>query len=82
MLKIETNLDERGRITIPDEYQRAVGLHSGDKVILVLDKGELRLIPAAEAVKRAQALVRNYIPEGRMLSEELIEDRRTEAAHE
>jgi AbrB family looped-hinge helix DNA binding protein len=82
MLKIETKLDEGGKITIPDEYRRAIGLETGDTVILVLEKGELRVIPSSEAIKHAQALVRRYIPKERVLSEELIRERRTEAANE
>ena len=82
MLRIETRLDEVGKITIPDEYRRAIGLETGDTVILVLEKGELRIIPSSEAIKHAQALVRRYIPRERILSAELIRERRVEAAHE
>ena len=78
MLKIETKLDESGKITIPDECRRATGLETGDTVILMLDKGELRVIPPAEAIRRAQSLVRRYVSGDRMLSEELIRERHVE----
>jgi hypothetical protein len=49
-------------------------------------KGDRRAIqgiepsPLHEAIKRAQALVRSYIPEERSLADELVEERRREAA--
>lgn len=38
-----------------------------------------RVLTPREAIKRAQAVVRSYVPEGTSLSEELIADRRKEA---
>jgi hypothetical protein len=47
-----------------------------------MDESGLRLYTPAQAVARAQSLVRNYIPEERSLSEELISERREDAARE
>jgi hypothetical protein len=41
-----------------------------------------RRMTAAQRVRRAQQLARKYIPEGVSLAEELIADRRREAARE
>lgn len=71
-----------GRVVIPAVYRRALDLHEGDDLILWLDDGELRITTPALAIARAQALIRQYIPEGRSLSEELLADRRAEAARE
>jgi bifunctional DNA-binding transcriptional regulator/antitoxin component of YhaV-PrlF toxin-antitoxin module len=60
--------------------RRAVGLAPGDEVVIVLDDQGLRILTVEQAVARAQALVRRYVPPGRPLSQELIEDRRVEAA--
>jgi hypothetical protein len=38
-----------------------------------------RVLTSREAIKRAQAVVRSYVPEGTSLSDELIADRRKEA---
>ena len=54
----------------------------GDEVLLRLEDGELRVHTFDQAVRRAQAIVREYIPEGRLLSEELIAERRREAERE
>ena len=69
-------------MVIPAEYRKALGIGPGDEVILVLEDGEVRILTRQRAVKRAQALVRRYVPEGRSLSEELRQERRAEAARE
>jgi AbrB family looped-hinge helix DNA binding protein len=78
MLDIRTKLAEGGRIVIPSEYRQALGLHVGDEVILHLEDGEVRIFTPQQAIKRAQALVRQYVPEGRSLSDELLQERKTE----
>ncbi|MBA2449263.1 MAG: AbrB/MazE/SpoVT family DNA-binding domain-containing protein [Chloroflexi bacterium] len=75
-------LADGGRVVIPAEYRKALGLRTGDTVIMQLDDGEVRLFTLDRAIRRAQELVRQYIPEGRSLSDELIAERRTEAARE
>lgn len=80
MSRMTTILDEEGRLTLPDECRRSLGLEAGDQVVLELDEEGVHLLPSrAEAVRRAQALVRKYIPEGVSLSDELLEDRRRES---
>jgi antitoxin PrlF len=78
MISSKTHLNHGGRIVIPVEYRKALGLKPGDDVVLVLEENEVRLVTPRQAVKHAQALVRRYVPKGRMLSDELIQDRREE----
>ncbi|MBI2917749.1 MAG: AbrB/MazE/SpoVT family DNA-binding domain-containing protein [Chloroflexi bacterium] len=80
MMSEKTKLGPGGRIVIPADYRKALGLKPGDDLILILDEGELRLMTLRRAIERAQAIVRRYVPEGRLLSEELLEERREEAA--
>ena len=54
----------------------------GDDVILVLEEEEIRLMTLRRAIQRAQEIVGHYIPEGRSLSDALIQERREEAARE
>ena len=82
MTRIRTKIAEGGRIVIPAEFRRALGLDVGDEVILDLGEGQLTLLTPQQAVKRAQELVRQYVPENRRLADELIEERRAESAHE
>lgn len=82
MRNFKTKLGKGGRIVIPTEYRRELGVEPGDEIILHLDDEGLRLYTPAQAVARAQSLVRPYIPEERSLSEELISERREEADRE
>lgn len=80
LLSVTTRLGTGGRLVIPGRLRRAVGLAPGDEVVIILDDQGLRLLTVAQAVARAQALVRRYVPAGTSLSQELIEERRAEAA--
>ena len=79
-LLMKTTIREGGRLVIPAAYRKALGLKPGDKVLLTLEDGEIRIVGTHHAVARAHTLIRRYIPKGRSLSEELIEERREEAA--
>ncbi len=78
MNEVKTKLAEGGRIVIAAEYRQALGLHVGDEVILRLEDGEVRIFTRYQAIRRAQELVRRYIPEERSLADELIAERRLE----
>lgn len=77
-----TRVDPNGRVVIPAAYRRALGLQPGSEVIVLLDGSELRLVPIAQAIRRAQEIVRRHVPPGRSLADELIAERRAEAARE
>ena len=77
---MKTIIREGGRLVIPSAYRKALGLKPGDEVLLSLEDGEIRVVSTRQAVARAQTLVRRYIPKGRKLSEELLKERREEAA--
>ena len=79
MREFKSKMGQSGRVVIPGEYRRRLGLRSGDEIIMHLDDEGLHLYTPAQAVARAQALVRRYVPEGRSLSDELISERREEA---
>ena len=78
MQTIKTKISEGGRVVIPSEYRKQLGLEVGDEVIIQLVDGEMRIFTLEQAVKRAQEIVRRYIPEDRSLSDELLEERRQE----
>jgi AbrB family looped-hinge helix DNA binding protein len=72
-----------GRVVIPAEYRKALGVGVGDHLILELRGDELRLRSRRAAIRKVQAMVRKYIPdESRSLADELIAERRQEAARE
>ena len=73
---------EGGRPVIPAERRRELALQPGDSVVLDVVDGALRVRPLRRAVEQARGLLRQYLPTGISLSEEVIRDRREEAAHE
>ncbi|HVR96864.1 MAG TPA: AbrB/MazE/SpoVT family DNA-binding domain-containing protein [Thermoanaerobaculia bacterium] len=74
-----TKLGEGGRLVIPAEYRKALGVDVGDELVLVLEEDSLRVTTPREGIRRAKALVRTYIPPGRRLSDEVIKERRRES---
>jgi bifunctional DNA-binding transcriptional regulator/antitoxin component of YhaV-PrlF toxin-antitoxin module len=82
MTKSMTKLGEGGRLVIPVEYRKALGVTTGDDLVLVLEPGALRVLTPREGLRQAQALVREHIPRGRRLADELIEERRKESEHD
>lgn len=81
MDSVKTKICNGGRLVIPVAYRKELGINPGDDVVLTLEEGEIRLITARQAIKRAQKLVRRYVSEDMSLSEELIQERREEAAN-
>jgi AbrB family looped-hinge helix DNA binding protein len=79
MPRVVTKIAEGGRVVIPAEFRKSLGLKVGDEVVLALEEGAVRVLTQQEAIRRAQALVRAHVPAGRSLSEELIEERRRES---
>jgi AbrB family looped-hinge helix DNA binding protein len=71
-----------GRVVIPAEFRKALGVGIGDDMVMELTDGELRLRSFDAALKRVQEIVRKYVPEGVSLADELIRERREEAARE
>ncbi len=82
MTSIKTKLGEGGRVVVPAKYRKALDLKPGDDVILVLEDGEVRITTVKQAIRRAQQIVRRYVPEDRDLVSELIKERREEATRE
>jgi len=82
MNETSTKIAQGGRLVIPAKHRRALGLKTGDEVILRVIDGELRILSRTEAVRRAQELVRRHVRKGRSLVDELSAERRAEAAGE
>ena len=80
--KAYVSLGPGGRIVIPATFRQALGIEDGDKLVMHLDRDELRVISVRASIKRAQDLVARYVPENVSLVDELIAERRREAARE
>lgn len=71
-----------GRIVIPVSARKELGLKSGDTLVLESD-GTCLLIRTAEAVlEESQAYFRQFVTHGESVVDELLAERRAEAARE
>ncbi|MFL6374060.1 MAG: AbrB/MazE/SpoVT family DNA-binding domain-containing protein [Pyrinomonadaceae bacterium] len=78
-----TKMTEGGRVVIPAEARKRLGLRVGETLRWeITDDDELKISSRERDLRRAQELFRKYVPEGRNLVDELIADRRREAADE
>jgi AbrB family looped-hinge helix DNA binding protein len=68
-------MSEGGRLVIPAEFRRQLGLQPGTEVILDVTDGELRIRSLDRAIARAQALVHRHVPKSTSLADELIRER-------
>ncbi|HEY1207174.1 MAG: AbrB/MazE/SpoVT family DNA-binding domain-containing protein [Bryobacteraceae bacterium] len=76
-------LEKSGRILIPSAIRRQLGLSEGSQVIVKVEKsGAIRVTSRSQALAKAREEIRKYIPAGRDLAAELIQDRRAEAQRE
>lgn len=79
---VRTKVTQGGRIVIPAEMRRRLGIEVGEDVNIALDGESLTILTQKESIRRAQALVDKFVPKSASLVDELIEDRRREAADE
>jgi bifunctional DNA-binding transcriptional regulator/antitoxin component of YhaV-PrlF toxin-antitoxin module len=77
-----TKLDAGGWVKIPERAIVKLGLKPGETLTVTVDDGEIRLMTIPVAVRKAQAIVRQFVPEGVSLVDELLEDRRREFERE
>ena len=82
MSDVLTKIAVGGRIVIPADFRRELGADVGDEVILRLVGGEIHVLTRSQAIRKAQALVRNNVPAGRSLVKELLQERRRESKRE
>jgi bifunctional DNA-binding transcriptional regulator/antitoxin component of YhaV-PrlF toxin-antitoxin module len=80
--RIKLKVGPEGRVLIPASIRTAMGAEEGGQLLAWLEHGELRLVSPKIAMRRAQELVRELIPGDDSLADELIADRRREAAEE
>jgi AbrB family looped-hinge helix DNA binding protein len=75
-------LNDEGRLVIPCAARRQLGIAPGQELLLQVRKDGLLVYTQDLAVKRLQDWCAANIPPGVSLADELITDRRAEAAKE
>jgi AbrB family looped-hinge helix DNA binding protein len=82
MRSVAVKVSASGRMHLPSEVRRALGLKGSGHVVITVADGQATLTTMAENLARIRALARPYAPKGRLASEELIAERREEARRE
>jgi AbrB family looped-hinge helix DNA binding protein len=78
---LKTRVDQNGRIVIPAEVRRRLGVEPGDEVVLDVGPNEIRLSSHHAAVGSLKRLVREGVRKPYSV-EEFLKDRRRAAAEE
>jgi len=79
----KSRLRADGSVALPEPIRTAAGIKEGDPLFVrVAGDGEVHLLSGRAAIRYAQNLVREIIPEDVSLVDELLNERRREAQHE
>lgn len=84
MLRARIEVGRSGRIVIPAAMRERMGIDEGSRLVLLLEGEELRIFTPEAGIRKAQRMLAPYLKDrkGRSIVDELIEDRRREAAEE
>jgi AbrB family looped-hinge helix DNA binding protein len=82
MKSVTVQVSKTGRMHLPAEVRRALGLQGPTQIVLTIDDAAVRLRTRAQTLEHIRSLARPYKPKGRLASEELILERRAEARRE
>ena len=83
MKSVRGRVSGSGRLSLPAEFRKAVGLDRGGEVVIELDGAEIRIRTVDEVVARAQALTHALLrdkPAGTVAA--FIAERRRDAERE
>ncbi len=78
----KATVTESGRLSIPADIRRAMGLEKGGAVHLELVEGHLEITTIDQAIKNIQKMAREDGWHGKILVDEFVEQRRKEAKRE
>ena len=81
MKPVAVKVSASGRLHLPAEVRKALGLKGPGHVVITVTDGHATL-STMENLARIRALARPYAPKDRLASEELIAERREEAKRE
>jgi antitoxin component of MazEF toxin-antitoxin module len=81
MLMKTVTMSSGGRLVIPVEMRRELGLEEGVAVRLCVDNASLTVQTVPEGIRKAQALFAQYAKPGVSIVDEFIAERRAAAAN-
>lgn len=75
-------IDPAGRVLIPASSRQRLGIGQGDEVIVEIDDRGIHITTERQALKDAQDYLAQFVQPGESVVDELIRERRAEAARE
>ncbi len=78
----QVRINESGRVVIPASFRRALGINSGDTLVVRIENNELRLTTLRQRLAKARQIIRKHVPSTTSLVDELIAERRQAAKRE
>ena len=75
-------IGENGRVVLPAAVRKALGVGTGDEIILQREDGDFRITTQQQRIARARRRIRQYIRPGTPLVGEFLAERREAAKHE
>ena len=79
---MRVNVLPNGRLVLPAQMRRQLGVERGGQVMAEIDGDVVRLTTADHSLDEAGALFRSYVSDGEDIASEVIAERRAEAAAE
>ncbi|HEX4004636.1 MAG TPA: AbrB/MazE/SpoVT family DNA-binding domain-containing protein [Acidobacteriaceae bacterium] len=80
--EVRLRLAENGRVVIPAEVRKDLGLESGGELILERQENGYRMTTRRHRIEEARKYLRRFIKPGDSVVDELIAERREAAKHE
>lgn len=82
MTRTNISVNDQGRVTIPAQLRRELGIEPGSSIIAYVDDGRLILEPRAHLVARIQRVAQESRTGDGSVVDELIAERRAEESRE
>ena len=81
-MEVSAELYKGGRITIPVQIRNLFNMHGGDQLTFRVENNAITVLTEAQLLAEARAALRADVPADHSLVDELIAERRAEAAKE
>lgn len=79
---MRVNVLPNGRLVLPAQMRRQLGVERGGQIVAEIDGDVVRLTTADRSLDEARALFLSFVTDPHSLADEVIADRRAEAAAE